>query len=244
MVSVLCIRSENTDPRANRPSGTRRCGTIIWNCGAIASQRSHQARRPRPASITQTADHIDDLELPHEVRAQIMEGYPSGQRTGLPAPAATKGFDYLHMNAASPIPESAGHTDPRFKPGNVIVSYRYINTLAVVDRDTTKIVWKTVGLTIGQHNPHFVPEGLPGTRNLLVFDNGYVDGNTNPYRASTRPYSRVLEINPLDKSIVWEYTAENRNRPIWTLLSQYIYFPRSKGGRELAEALSAVIASS
>ena len=59
MVSVLCIRSENTDPRANRPSGTRRCGTIIWNCGAIASQRSHQARRPRPASITQTADHID-----------------------------------------------------------------------------------------------------------------------------------------------------------------------------------------
>src|SRR5436309_4369405 len=99
----------------------------------------------------QTADHIDDLELPHEVRAQIMEGYPSGQRTGLPAPAATKGFDYLHMNAASPIPESAGHTDPRFKPGNVIVSYRYINTLAVEHRDTKKIVWKTVGRTI-RHN--------------------------------------------------------------------------------------------
>ncbi len=93
----------------------------------------------------QTADHIDDLELPHEVRVQIMNGYPSGPRTGLPAPTARKGFDYLHMNAASPIPESASHTDPRFKPGNVIVSYRYINTLAVVDRDTKKIVWKTRG---------------------------------------------------------------------------------------------------
>src|SRR5438128_12614736 len=106
------------------------------------------------------------------------------------------------MNAASPIPEGADHTDPRFKPGNVIVSYRYINTLAVVDRDTKKIVWKTVGLTIGQHNPHFVPGGLPGTGNLLVFDNGYVDGNTNPYRASTRPYSRVLETQscgPVDR---------------------------------------------
>ena len=55
-----------------------------------------------------------------------------------------------------------------------------------------------------------------------MFDNGYVDGNTNPYRASTRPYSRVLEINPLDKSIVWEYTAENSNRPIWTFFSHYI----------------------
>jgi len=170
----------------------------------------------------QTADHIDDLELPHEVRAQIMNGYPSGPRTGPAAPAARKGFDYLHMNAASPIPESAGHTDPRFKPGNVIVSYRFINTLAVVDRDTKKIVWKTVGLTIGQHNPHFMPAGVPGTGHVLVFDNGYVDGNTNPFRASTRPYSRVLEINPLDQSIAWEYTAENSNRPIWTFFSHYI----------------------
>jgi len=170
----------------------------------------------------QTADHIDDLELPHEVRAQIMNGYPSGPRTGLAAPAGRKGFDYLHMNAASPIPESAGHTDPRFKPGNVIVSYRFINTLAVVDRDTKKIVWKTVGLTIGQHNPHFMPAGVPGTGHVLVFDNGYVDGNTNPFRASTRPYSRVLEINPLDQSIAWEYTAENSNRPIWTFFSHYI----------------------
>jgi outer membrane protein assembly factor BamB len=170
----------------------------------------------------QTADHIDDLELPYDVRSEIMNGYPSGRRTGLPAPTATKGFDYLHMNAASPIPESAGHTDPRFKPGNVIVSYRFINTLAIVDRDTKKIVWKTVGLTIGQHNPHFVPAGLAGTGHVLVFDNGYVDGNTNPFRISSRPYSRVLEINPLDNSTAWEYTAENSNRPIWTFFSHYI----------------------
>ena len=170
----------------------------------------------------QTADHIDDLELPHEVRSEIMNGYPGGRRTGLPGPTATKGFDYLHMNAASPIPEGAGHTDPRFKPGNVIVSYRFINTLAVVDRDTKKIVWKTAGLTIGQHNPHFVPSGLAGTGHVLVFDNGYVDGNTNPFRISSRPYSRVLEINPLDNSTAWEYTAENSNRPIWTFFSHYI----------------------
>ena len=32
----------------------------------------------------------------------------------------------------------------------------------------------------------------------------------------------MSEINPLDKSIVWEYTAENSNRPIWTFFSHYI----------------------
>src|SRR5712691_7954746 len=70
----------------------------------------------------QTADHIDDLELPKEVKAEIMNGYGGRVRTGLGAPPPTKGFDYLHMNAASPIPESAGHMVPRFKPGNIIVS--------------------------------------------------------------------------------------------------------------------------
>lgn len=169
----------------------------------------------------QTADHLDDLELPKEVKAEIMTGY-GGNRTGLGAPPPSKGFDYLHMNAASPIPASAGHTDPRFKAGNIIVSYRYINTLAVVDRDTKKIVWKTVNLTIGQHNPHFIPAGLPGTGHVLVFDNGNVDPDTNPRHASSRPNSRVVEINPLDMSIAWEYTADKSNRPFWSFFSHYI----------------------
>jgi hypothetical protein len=169
----------------------------------------------------QTADHLDDLELPQEVRAEIMNGY-GGQRTGFGAPPPTKGFDYLHMNAASPIPASARHTDPRFKAGNVVVSYRFINTLAVVDKATKKIVWKTVNLTIGQHNPHFLPAGVPGTGHLLVFDNGNVDADTNPRHASSRPNSRVLEINPVDSSIAWEYTAEKSNRPNWSFFSHYI----------------------
>lgn len=169
----------------------------------------------------QTADHFDEFEFPREVKAEIMNGYGGG-RTGTGAPPPTKGFDYLHMNAASPIPESAGHTDPRFKPGNVIVSYRYINTLAVIDRDTRKIVWKTVNLTIGQHNPHFLPAGVPGAGHLLVFDNGNVDAETNPRHASSRPNSRVLEINPVDMSIAWEYTADKSNRPLWSFFSHYI----------------------
>jgi hypothetical protein len=31
---------------------------------------------------------------------------------------------------------------------------------------------RAIGQVIGQHNPHIIPEGLPGAGNLLVFDNG------------------------------------------------------------------------
>jgi hypothetical protein len=160
----------------------------------------------------QTADHFDEFEFPNDVKAEILNGY--GNRA--------RGFDWAHMNGASPIPESAGHADPRFKPGNFIVSYRYINTLAVVDRDTKKIVWKSVNLTIGQHNPHFLPGGVQGTGHVLVFDNGNVDPGTNPRHTGGRPNSRVLEINPVDMSIAWEYNAEKSNRPIWSFFSHYI----------------------
>jgi hypothetical protein len=31
-----------------------------------------------------------------------------------------------------------------------------------------------------------------------------------------------VEINPLDNSIAWQYTAEMSNRPIWSFFSHYI----------------------
>jgi hypothetical protein len=39
---------------------------------------------------------------------------------------------------------------------NVMISYRNLNTIVVVDRESNKIVWKT-GMTIGQHNVHMRP---------------------------------------------------------------------------------------
>jgi hypothetical protein len=55
-----------------------------------------------------------------------------------------------------------------------------------------------------------------------VFDNGYVDVATNPRRSSSRPFSRVVEINPLDNSIAWIYAADKSDQPIWTFFSHYI----------------------
>jgi hypothetical protein len=158
----------------------------------------------------QTADHFDELGLSQETRAVIAAGREVGG-----------GWDWAHMNSASPIPATAGHTDARFKPGNVMISLRYINTVLVVDRETGKIVWRA-NTTIGQHHAHMLPSGVPGTGNVLVFDNGFLAPISNPQRISSRVNSRVLEINPLTMAIVSEYTAEKSGRPIWTFFSNFI----------------------
>jgi hypothetical protein len=76
-----------------------------------------------------------------------------------------------------------------------------------------------VGQIIGQHHAHIIPKGLPGEGNMLIFDNGGAagygalieglrDADGNPlgtWPNKFRLFSRVLEINPVTKQIVWEF---------------------------------------
>ena len=105
----------------------------------------------------------------------------------------------------------------------MIISSREASLLAIVGRDG-KIVWRlgpdfsaskelrAIRQIIGQHHAHFIPKGLPGAGNLLVFDNGGSSGYgfASPIApegrgAFQRAGSRVLEINPVTLELVWSY---------------------------------------
>jgi len=119
-------------------------------------------------------------------------------------------FDWAHNNTCQIIPpnstyekEKAEGGPIRFKPGNIIFSYRSLDIIGVIDRKTGKIVWVWgPGVIDGQHKPHMLENG-----NILIFDNGTLRG-----------YSRVIELNPLTEKIVWEYTAAPKEK----FLSRYI----------------------
>jgi Arylsulfotransferase (ASST) len=84
--------------------------------------------------------------------------------------------------------------------GNLLVSFREISTVIRIDRNTGKIIWKLGAPPLsGQHAPYRLPNG-----NILIFDNG-------AHRLDdTFPFSRVIEVNPATKEIVWTY-KEPRN---------------------------------
>jgi hypothetical protein len=73
----------------------------------------------------QTADHYDDFGFTQDTKDKIFND----------------GGDWAHANSSSAIPQNTSHTDPRFRPGNIIVSYRHLNLVVIVDRDTGEIVW-------------------------------------------------------------------------------------------------------
>ena len=79
--------------------------------------------------------------------------------------------------------------------GNIMLSFRDISTVVMINRQTGAIYWKLGAPPLaGQHAPYMLANG-----NILLFDNG-------PHRLDQSfPFSRVLEISPATKAIVWKF---------------------------------------
>ena len=169
------------------------------------------------------SDHIDEFKFSPEARKVIQAGPASNGPAGV---AGRRTFDWLHVNSAHYVGPNRWFDggDTRFAPTNVIISSREASLVAIVSRDG-HIVWqigpdysaskelRAIRQVIGQHHAHFIPKGLPGAGNLLVFDNGGSSGYgffspiaPDGRGALARATSRVLEINPVTLELVWSYT--------------------------------------
>lgn len=112
--------------------------------------------------------------------------------------------DPLHTNAVEYITPERARVFPHAAAGNLLISFRDLGRLAVLDLERQEIVWATSGPWMGQHDPTLLDNG-----HLLLFDNlgGFHAGNA----------SRVLEIDPRSLGTVWRY-AGDRARPFDSIL--------------------------
>src|SRR5262249_4314806 len=67
--------------------------------------------------------------------------------------------DLLHANSVKVLSRSLAPKFPLFKPGQVLLSLRNIDTIAVLDRPTRRIVWTSQGLWRKQHDAEFLDNG-------------------------------------------------------------------------------------
>ncbi|MCB0328486.1 MAG: aryl-sulfate sulfotransferase [Bdellovibrionales bacterium] len=116
----------------------------------------------------------------------LPEGIVDGERV----------FDWTHTNGIALIPENrwADAGDDRFTPGNIVLTLRNWSTVLIISRLTGEVVWKYDQELSGAHEGIMIEKGLPGAGNLLLFNNGKSDKE-----------SQVREIDPSTKEIVWKY---------------------------------------
>ncbi len=95
----------------------------------------------------------------------------------------------LHTNFVEVLRPELAAKFPGFRAGQVLVSIRDLDLIAVLDVDSRALVWAATGPWKAQHAPHFLDNGR-----LLIFDN----------RGGPRG-SRVLEYDPRTQAIPWSY---------------------------------------
>jgi hypothetical protein len=88
-----------------------------------------------------------------------------------------------------------GNTVAETADGNILVSFRNISTVVIIERATGNIIWQLGSPPLAQqHDPRPLLNG-----NVLIFDNG------THRRDHPATFSRVIEVDPRTNEIVWRY---------------------------------------
>lgn len=181
-------------------------------------------------------DHVADFGIAGEGLEQLKKLLAKGSH----------GHGFLTINDLAPVGPNKWYDagDQRFHPDNLVVDSRNAGFIAIIDRHSGKVAlhwgpdwpnkassafpWlyalpspRPLDQTSGQHDAHIIPKGLPGAGNLLVFDNEGTSG-WPANRQSVLAGSRVLEIDPTNGTIVWQYDALASGAAPWTFFSSFI----------------------
>jgi hypothetical protein len=88
----------------------------------------------------------------------------------------------------------------------VMFSCKNANRVGIIDKASRQLTWRFgYPTTSGQHHARWLPNG-----NVHMFDNGT--------RREGLPFSRVIEVDPASKAVVWEHQAN----PPFSLFSPHI----------------------
>ena len=93
--------------------------------------------------------------------------------------------DIFHPNDLDVLSENFAPQFPMFDTGDLLLSFRTFNLVAVIDPDTATVKWWQHGPWIGQHDPDFTADGK-----ISIYNNN-----------SGRGRSEILKIDPLTRSI-------------------------------------------
>ncbi|MDD5356212.1 MAG: arylsulfotransferase family protein [Candidatus Omnitrophica bacterium] len=107
-----------------------------------------------------------------------------------------RGIGWLNNNSCEMLQDNPlAKKDRRFREGNILCCFNALQMLGIIDYATKEVVWawpRNKGIIQSPHAPVMLDNG-----NILIFDNG-----------AERGWSRVIELDPLAKKIVWEYHGE------------------------------------
>lgn len=119
-------------------------------------------------------------------------------------------LDIFHTNTVEVLDGRLHAMSPAFKRGNVLISLREVDVIAVVDMDQASVLWAMSGMWKAQHKPTVLENG-----NILLFDNHGHGGFSkviefNPF-AQEPSHNLLDEFDPFQQQVAWIYGGDKTN---------------------------------
>ena len=173
-------------------------GRVLWEYRD--PDHHHDARRTHSGG----AIYLTVERVPDEVAAKVKGGVPGTDEDGMWADvivevdaAGNRVWEWHVFHHLDLETDMITFNDPRDEwshgntvaplPGDrVLVGFRNISTVGIIDKSTGGFLWKLgYDVLAQQHDPSLLPNG-----NVLIFDNG------SHRKGQAMPYSRVIEVDP------------------------------------------------
>lgn len=202
-------------------------GRLIWEYETGGPLPHHDLIRLANGNILLAvvdADKKTDDLLEVDRQGNVVWEWDAGERLAADLPRAPRrAANRTHINSLQELPPNpwfdAG--DDRFRPGNLLISARNLDAIYIVERPSGDVVWS---LTEGLDQQH---EALMNGPDLEA--PGFVQLFDNRPRSGRR--SAVVELDPRDAAIRWEYGDEG-------------FFSATKGAQQALANGNVLVASS
>lgn len=141
---------------------------------------------PKTGETIREIGLVEDIIEPMGPHAEVFgvrHDYPFKRIRTDPVTRST--VDFFHPNDVDVLGAALAPAFPLFEPGDLLLSFREISLVAVLDPDTHRLKWWSTGPWIEQHDPDFLPDGR-----ISVYSN-------NPSRGR----SEILKIDPATRAL-------------------------------------------
>lgn len=119
---------------------------------------------------------IDSAGKPEKEFSVLEALFDAGLETAIHDGRANEPTDPSHLNDLDLVTPALAAKISGVEPGDLLVSLRNMNMLAILDRDDGSLKWHRRGPWVRQHDPDITPEG-----NIVVFNNrSELGGNITP----------------------------------------------------------------
>jgi len=120
----------------------------------------------------------------------LLEVFTKKIKDGFAFEGRSSPADIFHSNTVEVINRDINGV---CKKGDLLVCVRNLDIVGILDTEREELIWQWgKGELDGPHHPTLLKNG-----NILIFDNGW-----------NREYSRVVELDPVERKVVWEYKSD------------------------------------